>query len=106
MLKFKPMKTYLTKRRHKKNISFDGAKKTSQICLYEKVGYVIIDTITKIHAPNYPVMSVVLNLGSCLQASNVFTAGHLQPKMYIIDLGTSKTAKLYTILANLYLITF
>lgn len=104
-------------RRFKETISFANAKK-SQICLYEKGEYIIIDTITcphspaplshapLSHAPHYAVLSVVLNLGSCLHASNIFTGGHLQPKIHITDPDTSMTAKLYIMLADVYLIIF
>ena len=54
------------------------------------------------HAPHYPVMLVVFDLGICLHASNIFTVGHPRPQMYITDPGTPMTAKLYIILADAY----
>lgn len=79
--------------RFKKTISFASAKK-SQTCQCEKGEYGIIDTITKMLAPHYPVLSVAFNLGSCLRTSTIFTAGHLQPKMCITDPDTPMTASL------------
>ena len=55
--------------------------------------------------PNH-VVSAVLNLGSYLLASKIFTVGQLQPKMYIIDLGTSVTVRQYIAFANPYLTVF
>lgn len=61
----------------------------------EKVGHIIIFAITKMHVSNYPVLSAMLNFGSYLQVSKVFTVGQLQPKMYFTDPGTLMIGRLY-----------
>ena len=54
---------------------------------------------TKRHDPNQVVLAV-LNPGSYPHASNIFTVGQLQPKMYVTDPGTSVIVRPYTALTN------
>lgn len=60
--------------------------------------HMLTDT-TKRHDPNQVVLAV-LNPGSYPHASNIFTVGQLQPKMYITDPGTSVIVRPYTALTN------
>lgn len=53
----------------------------------KKVGHIIIDTVTKLHATNYQVVSVMLNLGSCPHASKMFALVTCNPKRTLLTLA-------------------